>query len=114
MHLVYISLLKGNGLRCNWNSSCLRFSIPLALKVSELIFHALYSTERDRGRQKELAKQRLVAWQQKDQSEMNEVKEKLAALETGTQPAPVSSTSIGMLQVRSMKECQLEKSPSSN
>lgn len=63
-------------------------------------------TERDRGRQKVLAKQRLVAWQQKDQSEMNEVKEKLAALETGTQPTPVFSTSIGMLQEAVLKEME--------
>ena len=104
----------GQALRCNWNSSCLTFSIPFAQEVPEFIFHALYSTEQDLGRQKELAKQRLVAWQQKNQSEMNKLKEKLVALETGAQPAPVSSMSVGILQVRSMKECKLEKSPSSN
>lgn len=41
---------------------------------------------------------------------MNTVKEKLVALETGTKPAPVSSASIGMLQVRSMRECKEKKS----
>ena len=41
---------------------------------------------------------------------MNKVKEKLVALETGTKPASVSSASIGMLQVRSMRECKEEKS----
>lgn len=38
-------------------------------------------------------------WQQKDQSEMDKVKEELKYLETGTKPEPVSSPNIGALQV---------------
>ena len=58
------------------------------------------SSKKDQSRQKQLAQQRLVAWQQKDQSQLNKVKEQLNTLETGTKPEAVSSTNIGALQVR--------------
>lgn len=41
----------------------------------------------------------MVTWQQKDQSEMDKVKEELKNLETGTKPVPGSSDNIGALQV---------------
>ena len=60
----------------------------------------LLSSKQDQDRQKQLAQQRLVTWQQKDQSELSKVKEQLNTLETGTKPEAVSSTNIGALQVR--------------
>ena len=59
----------------------------------------LHSSKQDQDRQMQLARQRLVTWQQKDQSEMDKVKEELKKLETGTKPVPVSSPNIGALQV---------------
>lgn len=61
--------------------------------------HRCHSSKQDQDRQKQLARQRLVTWQQKDQSEMNKVKEELKNLETGTKPVPVSIPNIGALQV---------------
>ena len=58
-----------------------------------------FSSKQDQDRQKQLAQQRLVTWQQKDQSELSKVKEQLNTLETQDNPAPVSSASIGALQV---------------
>ena len=58
-----------------------------------------FSSKQDQDRQKQLAQQRLVTWQQKDQSELSKVKEQLNTLETQGNPAPVSSASIGALQV---------------
>ena len=58
------------------------------------------SSKQDQDRQKQLAQQRLVTWQQKDQSELSKVKERLNTLETKANPPPVSSASIGALQVR--------------
>ncbi|RMX39987.1 hypothetical protein pdam_00022972 [Pocillopora damicornis] len=64
------------------------------------------SSKQDQDRQKQLAQKRLIAWQQKDQSEMNKVKEQLKALETGSEPEIVSSTSIGALQEAVLKEME--------
>ena len=69
------------------------------LSVVEEINSRCHSSKQDQDRQKQLAQQRLITWQQKDQSELNKVKEELKALETGTKPVPVSSTNIGALQV---------------
>ena len=60
----------------------------------------LFSSKQDQDRQKQLAQQRSVTWQQKDKSELNKVKEQLNTLETGTKPEAVSSTNMGALQVR--------------
>ena len=60
---------------------------------------SLFSSKQNEDRQQQLARQRLVSWQQKDQSELSKVKEQLNTLETGTKPVPVSDTSIGALQV---------------
>ena len=57
------------------------------------------SSKQDQNRQKQLAQQGLVTWQQKDQSELRKVKEPLNTLETEANPPPVSSASIGALQV---------------
>ena len=65
------------------------------LKVTVTFF----SSKQDQDRQKRLAQQRLVTWQQKDQSEMSKVKEQLNTLETKANAPPVSSASIGALQV---------------
>lgn len=61
--------------------------------------HRCHSSKQDEDRQKQLARQRLVTWQQKNQSEMDKVKEELKNLETGTKPVSVSSDNIGALQV---------------
>ena len=58
-----------------------------------------FSSKQDQDRQKQLAQQRLVTWQQKDQSELSKVKEQLKTLETEANSTPVSSASIGALQV---------------
>ena len=58
-----------------------------------------FSSKQDQTCQKQLAQQRLVTWQQKDQSELSKVKEQLNTLETKANPPPVSSASIGALQV---------------
>ena len=65
-----------------------------------------HSSKQDQDRQQQLARQRLVTWQQKDQSEMSKVNEELKTLETGTKPVPVSSTSIGALQVCTVRNVQ--------
>ena len=61
--------------------------------------HCCHSSKQDQERQQQLARQRLVTWQQKDQSELDKVKEELNNLETGIKPVPVSSDNIGALQV---------------
>ena len=66
------------------------------LKVTVTLF---FSSKQDQDRQKQLAQQRLVTWQQRDQSELSKVKEQLNTLETQGNPTPVSSASIGALQV---------------
>ena len=60
----------------------------------------MFSSKQDQDRQKRLAQQRLVAWQQKDRSELTKVQEQLYTLETGAKPEAASSTNIGALQVR--------------
>ena len=70
--------------------------IPL-IEVNRV--HHCHSSKQDQDRQKQLARQRLVTWQQKDQSEMDKVKEELKNLETGTKPVSVPSDNIGALQV---------------
>ena len=61
--------------------------------------HCCHSSKQDQDRQQQLARQRLVTWQRKDQSELDKVKEELKNLETETKPVPVSSDNIGALQV---------------
>lgn len=80
-------------------------ALVLGLAQSRQI-HLNSVTLHDKSRHKQLAKQRLVTWQQKDQSELNQVKEHLSTLETGTKPASVSSTSIGALQESVLKEME--------
>lgn len=82
----------------SWRDSPWRESHEIALTEVERV-HCCHSSKQDQDRQKQLARQRLVTWQQKDQSEMDKVKEELKYLETETKPEPVSSPNIGALQV---------------
>ena len=76
-----------------------KHNVSHAIALTEANRDHLPSSKQDQDRQKQLARQRLVTWQQKDQSEMDKVKEELKNLETGTKPVPVSSPNIGALQV---------------
>jgi len=68
--------------------------------------HLDTGSKQDQDRQKQLAQQRLLTWQRKDQSELSKVKEQLNNLETGTKPVPASSANIGALQEAVLKEME--------